>query len=63
GHNRPIMKIVADISPGLELAAGTYWLAFSLNGSLIGGSWGIPNILEIIIPKLIQFNYPKNYCA
>ncbi len=20
-------------------------------------------ILEIIIPKLIQFNYPKNYCA
>ncbi|MDI9469942.1 MAG: hypothetical protein QM296_07030, partial [Bacillota bacterium] len=46
GHNRPIMKIVADISPGLELAAGTYWLAFSLNGSLIGGSWGIPNILD-----------------
>ena len=47
---RPIMKIVADVStessPGLELAAGTYWLAFSLDGSLVSGPWGVPNILD-----------------
>ena len=47
---RPIMKIVADGStesgPGLELAAGTYWLAFSLDGSLFSGPWGVPNILD-----------------
>jgi LPXTG-motif cell wall-anchored protein len=47
---RPIMKIVVDIgkgtSPELKLAAGTYWLAFSLDGSLISGPWGIPNILD-----------------
>jgi|GEM_PF-7092064 len=47
---RPIMKIVADVStesgPGLELAAGTYWLAFSLDGSLFSGPWGVPNILD-----------------
>ena len=47
---RPIMKIVVDISKGtspeLKLAAGTYWLAFSLDGSLASGPWGIPNILE-----------------
>ncbi|MDI9469943.1 MAG: hypothetical protein QM296_07035 [Bacillota bacterium] len=45
-HDRPIMKIVADISPGLRLAAGTYWLAFSLDGSLSNGPWGTPNILD-----------------
>jgi LPXTG-motif cell wall-anchored protein len=47
---RPIMKIVVDIgkgtSPELKLAAGTYWLAFSLDGSLISGPWGVPNILD-----------------
>ena len=49
-QDRPIMKIVADISKGsnpvLKLAAGTYWLAFSLVGSLDSGPWGVPNILD-----------------
>ncbi len=51
-HDRPIMKIVADISKGstpvLTLPAGTYWLAFSLDGSLDSGPWGVPNILDTI---------------
>ena len=39
--NRPIMKVVAS-TPGLSLAAGTYWVEFSTTGSLTSGPWAPP---------------------
>ena len=39
--NRPVMKIVAS-TPGLSLAAGTYWVEWSATGSLASGPWAPP---------------------
>ncbi|MCK9448199.1 MAG: choice-of-anchor J domain-containing protein [Bacteroidales bacterium] len=39
--DRPIMAVVAA-TPGLSLQPGTYWVDFSLTGSIASGPWGIP---------------------
>ncbi|MDD3700923.1 MAG: choice-of-anchor J domain-containing protein [Bacteroidales bacterium] len=39
--DRPIMQIVCA-TPGLELDPGTYWVDYSLTGSLASGPWAVP---------------------
>ncbi|MDX9771715.1 MAG: choice-of-anchor J domain-containing protein, partial [Tenuifilaceae bacterium] len=41
GTNRPIMEVVCS-TPGLTLAPGTYWVEFTLDGSLASGPWAPP---------------------
>jgi len=39
--DRPIMQVVCS-TPGLSLSPGTYWIDFSLAGSLSSGPWAPP---------------------
>ncbi|MCK9291486.1 MAG: choice-of-anchor J domain-containing protein [Bacteroidales bacterium] len=39
--DRPIMAVTAG-TPGLSLLPGTYWVDFSVIGSIDSGPWGIP---------------------
>ena len=41
GTNRPIMEIVCE-TPGLTLTPGTYWVEYTLDGSLTSGPWAPP---------------------
>src|SRR5690554_533591 len=44
GRTRMIQKVNASIS-GLTLAAGTYWLEYSLNGTASSGPWQPPIVI------------------
>ena len=37
--NRPIMTVKVNISPALNLAAGTYWIEWNCGGTLASGPW------------------------
>ncbi|NTW23159.1 MAG: hypothetical protein HGA37_00555, partial [Lentimicrobium sp.] len=39
--NRPIMEVVCS-TPGLVLSAGTYWVEYTIDGSLASGPWAPP---------------------
>ena len=39
---RPIMRVVAQFTPAISLAAGTYWVEFQFGGTLASGPWAPP---------------------
>jgi hypothetical protein len=41
-NQRPIMRAVAQLSPAVNLAPGTYWVEFQFGGTLSSGPWAPP---------------------
>lgn len=42
GTTRPIMQVYADLAGSPKLGPGTYWIAWSLTGTVGNGPWQIP---------------------
>jgi len=40
---RPVMQVTVNLSWLPQLAAGTYWLGITFDGSLVSGPWAVPN--------------------
>lgn len=40
--SRPLYEVVAEFDPPITLAAGTYWIAWSMGGSGASGPWALP---------------------
>lgn len=43
--DRPIMRVVAQFSPAINLAAGTYWVEFRFGGTGASGPWAPPRTI------------------
>lgn len=43
--DRPVMEVVAQFSPPIQLPAGTHWIAWQLGGTLASGPWTPPQVV------------------